>query len=99
MAEDVEDRPRHSPAASLACRVTKIRVSDVTASSPTTARSLRAGSLQKLIEDVLAAPHILPGPQVTFERATVRLATPAGARALAGNGVIDDSASTLEHGR
>ena len=32
----------------------------------------------------------MPGPQIRFQRATVRLSTPAGALVLTGNGEIDD---------
>lgn len=80
------------PGRKLGLRVTAVRLSGVTAKLAYDGKRLRYGSLQKLIDDALAAPPSpLPGPDVRFERATVRVATPAGALVVAGNGEIDDA--------
>ena len=80
------------PGRKLGLRVTAVRLSGVTAKLAYDGQRLRYGSLQKLIDDALATPPSpLPGPRVRFERATVRLTTPAGAVAVAGDGEIDDA--------
>ncbi len=80
------------PGRKLGLRVTAVRLSGVTAKLAYDGKRLRYGSLQKLIDDALAAPpSALPGPNVRFERATVRVATPAGALVAAGDGEIDDA--------
>lgn len=92
VAEDVEADYALFPGRKLGLRVTAVRLADVTAKLAYDGKSLRYGSLQKLIDDALAAPpSALPGPRIQFERATVRLAAPTGAMVLAGSGEIDDA--------
>lgn len=80
------------PGRKLGLRVTAVRLSGVTAKLDYDGQRLRYGSLTKLIEDALAAPPSpLPGPNVRFERATVRISTPAGAVVVAGKGEVDNA--------
>ena len=92
VAKDVEVDYALFPGRKLGLRVTAVRASDVTAKLAFDGKGLRYGSLQKLIDDALAAPpSALPGPRIRFERATVRLAAPTGAMVLTGSGEIDDA--------
>jgi hypothetical protein len=92
VARDVEADYALFPGRKLGLHVTAVRLSDVTVKLAYDGKRLRYGSLQKLIDDALAAPpSALPGPRIRFDRATVRLTTPAGAVVLAGGGEIDDA--------